>query len=130
MTSIKKDLEAELDRLVEKYGFGKELGIVWMPTTEGIAEMFGERKELSGEVVGTNIVIYEHTLTRSLHTLTHEFFEYILHKNLVRPYINLIEGLESAYQKSMYENKEAFIEVLCDMEQCEREENHKNDKEV
>ena len=120
MTSIKKALENELDRLVAKYGFGKELSVAWMPTTEGIAEMFGERKELSGEVVGTKLVIYEHTLSRALNTLTHEFFEYILHKNLVRPYVNLIEGLEIAYQKSMYENKEAFIEVLCDMEEEER----------
>ncbi|MBA7552052.1 hypothetical protein ES705_44605 [subsurface metagenome] len=85
--------------------------------------MFGQRKELSGEVVGTKLVIYEHTLRRSLNTLTHEFFEYILHTNLVRPYINLIEGLEMAYQKSMYENKEAFIEVLCDMEEKERKNN-------
>ena len=120
MTSISKALNVELKRLVAKYGFGKELDIVWMPTNEGIAEMFGEKKELSGEVIGTKIVIYEHTLERSLNTLTHEFFEYILHKNLVRPYINLIEGLEIAYQKSMYENKEAFIEVLCDMEEEHR----------
>jgi len=125
MTLIKQALDAELERLVEKYGFGKELHVVWMPTAEGIAEMFGERKELSGEVVGTKVIVYEHTLERALRTLTHEFFEYILHKNLVRPYLNLIEGLEHAYQKSMYENKEAFIEVLCDMEEEER--NHKGE---
>lgn len=122
MTSIKKELKKELKRLVVKYGFGKELHVVWMPTSEGVAEMFGETKELSGEVIGTKIVIYEHTLSRALNTLTHEFFEYILHKNLVRPYVNLIEGLQDAYQKSMYENKEAFIEVLCDMEEKERNE--------
>jgi len=124
MTSINKALKKELKRLVLKYGFGKELSIVWMPAGDNMAEMFGEKKELSGEVIGTKLVIYEHTLSRALHTLTHEFFEYILHKNLVRPYVNLIEGLEHAYQKSMYENKEAFIEVLCDMEEKER-----NDKQ-
>jgi len=120
MTSIKTALKKELKRLVIKYGFGKELSVVWMPTSEGVAEMFGERKELSGEVIGTKVIVYEHTITRSLNTLTHEFFEYIFHKNLVRPYINIIEGLEMALQKSSYENKEAFIEVLCKMEEKER----------
>jgi len=126
MTSVKAALNGELKRLVIKYGFGKELSVVWMPTNEGIAEMFGERKELSGEVIGTKIIVYEHTLIRSLNTLTHEFFEYIFHKNLVRPYINIIEGLEMALQKSSYENKEAFIEVLCDMEEKERNEKQKD----
>jgi len=129
MASINKALNAELKRLVIKYGFGKELSVVWMPAGDNTAEMFGERKELSGEVIGTKLVIYEHALNRALNTLTHEFFEYILHKNLVRPYVNLIEGLEHAYQKSMYENKEAFIEILCEMEQQEREETQKNDKQ-
>lgn len=120
MTSINKALKKELKRLVLKYGFGKELSIVWMPAGNNITEMFGEKTELSGEVVGTKVVIYEHVLNRALNTLTHEFFEYILHKNLTRPYVNLIEGLEHAYQKSMYENKEAFIEILCEMEAKER----------
>jgi len=123
MTSIERDLEEELKRLVDKFGFGRELSIVWLPATEGLAEMFGEKKELSGEVVGTKIVIYEHFLHRALRTLDHEFFEYILHKNLVRPYANLLEGMERAFQKTIYENKEAFIEVLCDMEERERNNN-------
>jgi len=126
MTSINKALKKELKRLVTKYGFGKELNIVWMPAGDNVAEMFGEKQELSGEVVGTKIVIYEHALNRALNTLTHEFFEYILHKNLVRPYVNLIEGLEHAYQKSMYENKEAFIEILCEMEEKERNDEQKD----
>lgn len=121
MTSkIEMALHEELARLVDKYGFGRELSIIWLPATEGIATMFGEKKELSGEVIGTKIIIYEHQLARALKTCDHEFFEYILHKNLVRPYSNLLEGMEKAVQKTIYENKEAFIEVLTNMEIEER----------
>ena len=122
MPSINKALNAELKRLVKKYGFGKELSVIWMPAADSGVEMFGERKELSGEVVGLKLVIYEHTLDQALKVLDHEFFEYVLHKNLVRPYQNLLEGMELAYQKTMYENKEAFIEVLVEMEEKERNE--------
>ena len=126
MTSIKAALNKELKRLVKKYGFGREASVVWMPTAEGLAEMFGETKELSGEVIGSKLIIYEHTLSRALNTLTHEFFEYIFHRHLVSPYTNIISGLETALQKTIYEDKEMFIDTLVKMEEKERNDKQKD----
>ena len=78
------------------------------------------------------IYIYETELEEALHTLRHEFFEWMLHKELIKPYSTLCEQLQkallSAMQETAYANKEALIELLVKLEEGKLDENCECDK--
>jgi len=126
MVDVQKELEKELDRLRKKWGRGKELNVVWMPPKNSkykTTVSYGKTYELCGEVDKTSKTIYIYTkeLEDSLHTLRHEFFEYILDMELISDYVNMYNymrlGFEKAFMESAYSRKEALIEALVKREE-------------
>ena len=95
-------LEAELGHLKHKFQMGQELKLLWMPND-------GSK---SGEVIDTTICIYETDSMKALDTLRHEFIEYLLTRDLVAPYKQLINKLISLFEEEMYDRKEKLVERL------------------
>jgi len=94
-------LQKELERLKRVLGSCQELKVKWIPDVNS---------NLSGEVKGSIICIYEEVEERALATLRHEFIEYILTYELVAPYKKLVNKLISLFEEEMYERKEKLIE--------------------
>lgn len=121
---VLKILQKELDRLVDKFGFGKECNLRWIPK-KIVQKLFGEERTISGEVVGRDIYVYNEELEEALDTLDHEFFEYIFGKQIIDRYIDAFNIITEAYgkviEKGAYEDKEALIEIFCNLERKERE---------
>ena len=81
---------------------GYELKLQWMPND-------GPK---SGEVTGTTIRIYEADQAKALATLRHEFIEYLLTRDLVAPYKQMINKLISLFEEEMYDRKEKLVDRL------------------
>ena len=120
---IQKELELELDHLQKKYGHGKELHVQWLPQEKLQDSPFAVEGVLEGEVECINHLIYVYCVERlgALHTLRHEFFEYIIDSELIAPYVELYnqmyKGFEKAFALSQYRRKEALIEILVEREE-------------
>jgi len=126
MTKIQKVLEKELERLVTKYGRGKELNVIHDPI-EVERTLIDQTCRFQGEVINQTIHVYDETLEEALDTLVHEYFEYIFDIVFVRRHQNLfnamIEGFTKAFEKEFYADKEGYIETLVKVERKERKKN-------
>lgn len=120
---MQHELERELTRLQTDYGRGKELRVRWEPKTKVQKAPYGKTVEIRGEVLREEhtINIYDINLTEALHTLRHEFIEYILDFEIVGPYVGIynemIHAMEQAFMENQYLRKEAIIEILVSLEE-------------
>jgi len=124
--AIELELQLELQRLQHKFGRGKELSIVYEPRmpVEATRELpFGEVCELCGEVINNEIRIYIADFHDALHTLRHEFFEYVFDQDLIQPYVILYNQMKIAHEKAFmhdtYRRKESLIEIIVKNEEQE-----------
>ncbi len=69
-------MEEELERLKRLLKMSYELKVVWLPNNNS---------NLSGEVKGETIFIYEEDFDRALETLKHEFLDYAI-SQVIEPY--------------------------------------------
>jgi len=104
-------LESELKRLKRALGLGHELEVEWLP---GHTKRFSG-KQLSGEVLGDTIYIYDGEEERALSTLRHEFFDYAVCQ-VIEPYKRIANELISAMNEEAYQKKEKLIERLSRLE--------------
>ncbi|MEM2997135.1 MAG: hypothetical protein QXK52_06460 [Candidatus Bathyarchaeia archaeon] len=97
-------LRRELRRLQRLYGLGSGLeGVMWLPRGGG---------DLSGEVKGNTVYIYEQDPRRALETLRHEVLDHHLTKEVLDTLISLINLQKSAIERLVYRRKEEFLEKL------------------
>lgn len=81
---------------------GINLVVLWTPN---------ESKSVHGEIKGNVIFLYDFEKTEAWSTFTHEVTEYKL-QAVTRPYRILVNNLIEAVEKSIYAEKEQFIEFL------------------
>lgn len=81
---------------------GINLVVLWTPN---------ESKSVHGEIKGNVIFLYNSEKTEAWSTFTHEVTEYKL-QAVTRPYRILVNNLIEAVEKSIYAEKEQFIEFL------------------
>jgi hypothetical protein len=128
-TYTQAKLEAELTRLIHKYGRGRELIVHYQPKTVK-GTIVGEERQIQGEVVDREIYVYDKTLEEAIDTLDHEYFEYVLDVVFIRRHQNflnaLMKGMTDYFDKELYHDKESYIETLV---RNEREERTKNEKQ-
>jgi len=105
MINFQKRLENELKRLKKRLKLGYELKVVWSPNNNG---------NLSGEVKGDVIYVYEEGEKEALKTLRHEFLDYAISK-LIEPYKNVTNKLIMLMNEESYKRKEKFIEALVEL---------------
>jgi len=93
-------LRGELDRLVERLGLTERLEVEWIP---------GGKEDLSGEVIGSTVFIYEKDLPQALETLKHEVIEYFLVKHHEEDYVTMINALVAAFNRIMRKRREELV---------------------
>ena len=81
---------------------GINLVVLWTPN---------ESKSVHGEIKGNVIFLYDSEKAEAWSTFTHEVTEYKL-QAVTRSYIILVNNLIEAVEKSIYAEKEQFIEFL------------------
>lgn len=81
---------------------GIQLKVLWKPD---------KSKSVHGEIRGNIIVLYDSDACEAWSTLTHEITEYKL-QNVTRPYRLMVNSLIEALEKSIYAEKEQFIDFL------------------
>lgn len=109
---IKERLEAELEQLKIKTNMGKPLQLLWLPNNNS---------KLSGEVKDDIIRIYEAGQEDALHTLRHEFYDWLVAKaiepyaKISRFYAAMVNGALKKLEDEAYQNKEEIVEALACM---------------
>ena len=110
--SVEAKLRHELWRFQQKFGLGLELKVQWMPN---YVKRNVEGKQLSGEVLGNTIYIYEKDFGEALKTLKHEFFDYVFSHQIEKPYKEFINKLISLFEVEIYRRKEKLIDKLSEL---------------
>ena len=95
-------LEAELERLRTLSGLGAGLNVVWAPNT---------RNDLSGEVKGNSVYVYEEDEHKALETLWHEFVDYCV-SQAIEPYKQVTNKLIALINEEAYKRKEQVVEAI------------------
>jgi len=72
-------------------------------------------RELSGEVLGDTIYIYDGSEAEALETLRHEFVEYVLTSEFVAPYQRMINALIALFEDEAYRRKERIVKKLAEL---------------
>ncbi len=116
MVDIQSELEKELRLLQNEFGY-VELVVEWHPRPDNKVKMFDKKQcELCGEVIDRVIHIYLLDCEECLHTIRHEFSEYVIDKELLGDIIDAYNTQRQAYErnltKSLYKRKEAYIENM------------------
>ncbi|MGA2680624.1 MAG: hypothetical protein ABSF44_02365 [Candidatus Bathyarchaeia archaeon] len=96
IAKVQKQMQDCLGRL------GVNLVVLWKPD---------KAKANHGEIKGNVIFLYDASEIEAWQTFTHEVTEYKL-QNVTRPYRLLINNLIEAVEKSIYAEKEQFIDFL------------------
>ncbi|MEM2027590.1 MAG: hypothetical protein QXO15_04770 [Nitrososphaerota archaeon] len=91
-----------LERLKHLLKMGYELKVVWLPDNDS---------NLSGEVKGETIFIYEEDFEKALETLKHEFIDYAISK-VIESYRDVTNKLLMLINEETYRRKERVIESL------------------
>jgi len=81
---------------------GYELGVIWFRASN---------KNVSGEVKGTFIYVYDQDEEVALATLKHEFIDFAVSK-VVEPYKEVTNKLISLLNEDVYRRKEKLVEAL------------------
>jgi hypothetical protein len=95
INDLQRRLEEELEKLKNLLKMGYELRMVWLPNNGS---------ELSGEVKGETIFIYE----EALETLKHEFLEYAISK-VIEPYRRIANQLIMLLNEELIEKLSKMI---------------------
>jgi len=116
-----EELNKELKRLQKKWKAGFECIVDCQPTElflrPRIYRPDGKEMVVHGEWKGTRLIIYENeSLKKAIHTLHHEFIEYVLVNDLADPYILLANSLQNVFRTMAYKKQEARIEQLAKLE--------------
>jgi len=110
--SALKKLTHELERLKARFGYGKELNVEWLPNQVKFLDSGKVKHQLSGEVVGKTIYIYDEDEGEALATLRHEFLDYMVSNEVIAPYKKFINHLIKLFEDEVHKRKEVLIENL------------------
>lgn len=99
---VQRKVEAELERLKRILQMNYELKVRWIPNGS---------EELSGEVKGDFICIYDEDEEVAIKTLRHEFLDYAI-SQVIEPYKQVTNRLIGLINESAYRKKEKLVEKL------------------
>ncbi|NVM20578.1 MAG: hypothetical protein HWN68_02220 [Desulfobacterales bacterium] len=109
-------LKKELSRLQKRYRLGLELKLAWLPDlVQSVSQVGGKPVELSGEVVGTTIYVYESDEQVALATVRHEFLEAVITDEMTSVYVDAFNALKEVIEKAAYDRKEKLIDKLAEV---------------
>ena len=97
------ELKRELHLLAQRLGLAEQLQVKWI---------LGGKDDVSGEVVGRTVYVYEKELPQALETLRHEVIEYLLVKHHEEDYVTMINALVDVFNRVMRKRREELVERL------------------
>jgi len=100
---VSSALSEELDRLKRETGACHELTVRWVPNP---------RSDRHGEVKGTVVYVYDEEPEEALLTLKHEFVDYYVSKEIVKPLVKWINMEKCLIEDLIYKRKERVVEGL------------------
>jgi len=106
-SDVKARLEAELERLKELTGIGRELRVNWLPGTI----KYRNGRILAEEVAGNTIHIYAENAKEALQLVRHGFAEWLLNQHTKR-YKLLINKFIELFEEIQYWEKEKIVHAL------------------
>ena len=101
--NVRVKLERELRRLQGLTGLNSSLKVNWIPN--------GSR-EIQGEVRGSMIYIYDEGLKEAVRTLKHEFIDYCITREVITPFIDLVNALIKSREAEVYRRKEKLVDFF------------------
>ncbi|RLI46747.1 hypothetical protein DRO69_02410 [Candidatus Bathyarchaeota archaeon] len=96
-------LKGELEKLKMNSGMGHELRVRWLPNPN---------LDRHGEVKGDVICIYDEHEERAILTLKHEFIDYHISKEIVKPLIKYINMQKCLIEDLIYSRKERLVKRI------------------
>lgn len=81
----------------------QELTVCWIPR---------QNHELSGEVLGSKIVIYDENQQDAINTLKHEYLDFLLTRKMIEPLTTIINTLIKLEADKIYKEKERVVNCL------------------
>lgn len=128
---METELNKELDRLKLKWQAGFEIALDFQPMDvifrPRIELADGKKRVVNGEWCKGKITIYvNESLEKAIHTLHHEFLEYILCNSLIDPYVVMANALQNVFRTLTYQAQEKQIETLANLEDREYDKLKKN----
>lgn len=100
---IQERLEEELKRLMPILHVGYDLRVKWTPD---------EGSNISGEVRGSVIYIYETDESKAIEILKHELIDHKITKEIIEPLVEYVNLQKSIIEKLIYKRKEDLVENL------------------
>lgn len=101
--SVLLQLNEELDRLKGMICLGSELEVSWHPD---------EKSDIHGEVEGNLIRIYDSDGEEVIRTLRHEFIDHVITKELIDPFIKIINMQKRIIESMVYKSKERIVDYF------------------
>ncbi len=96
-------LEEEFERLKRITGMGSELKLLWLPNIPS---------DVHGEVAGCIVKIYDNDEGEAVKTLRHEFLDYVISKQIIRPLVKQLNMQTELINDLIYARKENVIEKI------------------
>ena len=100
--SIEYQLRQELRRIQRTTGLAADLEVLWRPNA---------KRDLSGEVVGNCIFIYDEGLESAKATLKHEVIDFCISQT-IQPYKEVTNKLIALINEEAYRRKEQLVENI------------------
>ena len=95
-------LEKELEVLKRKLSLNDKLRVVWVPD---------QSNNLSGEIKGLTVFIYEPTTDQASFSLVHELVDYCV-SQAIEPYKEVTNILIKFINREAYRKKEKIVETI------------------
>ncbi|MFH0748967.1 MAG: hypothetical protein V1915_03515 [Candidatus Bathyarchaeota archaeon] len=102
-----KKLFTEFSRLKRSLNISEELRLEWAPKKA----LSKSGKELSGEVIGSVVFIYDEYFEEAVKTLRHELLDYLI-SQAIEPYKEVTNNLIKIINDNAYQRKEKIVESL------------------
>jgi len=96
-------LQIEFRRLQKLVPAEEVMHVQWNPW---------KRTDLSGEVKGDTIFIYDDNIGKALVTLRHEYLDCLLTRRLVDPLVTMVNALTKIRENEIYRGKERIVNLL------------------
>lgn len=100
--AVPKRLRRELDGLQKRLNIREQLEVTWAP---------GLKTDLSGEVKGHTIFLYDSDPSKALETLRHEVVDYVV-SQAIEPYKEIANESIRYLNRVAYAKKEEAVEKL------------------
>lgn len=102
-TDVQRALERELRRLAGELGYRGGLKVIWAPDADS---------DMHGEVRDGAVFIYDEEPEDALRTLRHEFLDFYITDEVIKPLIKYINLQKTLIEYLVYERKERLVEAL------------------